>query len=264
MEGAFDDTVMVMMGCTGVKKCAATAFVEKGARVYVGWNGPVSAGHTDRATLQFLKHFLSEKQTITQAVSRTMEESGFAATGLPALHDVLAPAVLDVQTDGRLVRIEHHQGEYWVLTLMLAGLKTQWSGCVLRSHEVWKYGEGFFAEQLHLVLERLPPHLWSDKRRKRSYVNQVLARAEVGSSYRPARQLFARARHGYYLPNPAMLVRQDEGWVAVYDAFGLDWLDAGCGSEQRFVRTPAAVVKQLGRDEKTTEAGAPPPSGSVE
>ena len=58
----------------------------------------------------------------------------------------------------------------------------------------------------------LPPHLWSDKRRKRSYVNQVLARAEVGSSYRPARQLLARARHGYYLPNPAMLMRQGEGW----------------------------------------------------
>ena len=197
------------------------------------------------------------------AVSRAMEESAFAATGLPALYDVLAPAVLDVQTDGRLVRIEHHQGEYWVLTLMLAGMKTQWSSCVLRAHEVWKYGEGFFAEQLHLVLERLPPHLWSDKRRKRSYVNQVLARGEVGSSYRPARQLFARARHGYYLPNPAMLMRQGEGWVAVYDAFGLDWLDAGCGSEDRFLRTPAGVVAPLGRDEITTEAG-PPAAGSVE
>ena len=83
--------------------------------------------------------------------------------------------MLDVQTDGRLVRIEQHQGEYWVLMLMLAGLKTQWSACVLRSHEAWKYGDGFFAEQLHLVLERLPPHLSSDKRRKRSYVNQVLS-----------------------------------------------------------------------------------------
>ena len=86
------------------------------------------------------------------AASRAMAESGFAISGLPALYDLLAPAVLDVQTDGRLVRIEQHQGEYWVLTLMLAGLKTQWSACVLRSHEVWKYGDGVFAEQLHLVL----------------------------------------------------------------------------------------------------------------
>ena len=197
------------------------------------------------------------------AVSRAMEESAFAATGLSTLYDALAPAVLDVQTDGRLVRIEHHQGEYWVLTLMLAGLKTQWSACVLRSHEVWKYGEGFFAEQLHRVLERLPPHLWSDKRRKRSYVNQVLARGEVGSGYRPARQLFARARHGHYLPNPAMLMRRGDDWVAVYDALGLDWLDAGCGSEDRFLRTPAGVVARLGRDGPTTATG-PPPAGSID
>jgi hypothetical protein len=117
---------------------------------------------------------------------------------------------------------------------------------VLRSHEVWKYGDGFFAEQLHLVLERLPPHLWSDKRRKRSYVNQVLARGEIDSSYRPARQLFARARHGHYLPNPAMLLRQGEGWVPVYDALGLDWLEVGCGSEEPYQRTPAEAVARLG------------------
>ena len=36
------------------------------------------------------------------AVSRAMGESGFAVTGLPALYDSLAPAVLDVQTDRRL------------------------------------------------------------------------------------------------------------------------------------------------------------------
>ena len=180
------------------------------------------------------------------AVSRAMADSAFAATGLAALYDALAPVVLDVQTDGRLVRIERHQGEYWVLTLMLAGLKTQWSDCVLRSDDVWKYGDGFFAEQLHRVLERLPPHLWSDKRRKRSYVNQVLARAEVLGSYRPARQLFARSKHGHYLPNPAMLLRQGEGWVPVYDALGLAWLEAGCGSDLPYRSTPAWTVARLG------------------
>ncbi|MDE2394225.1 MAG: hypothetical protein KGM91_02215 [Burkholderiales bacterium] len=193
-----------------------------------------------------------------QAVSRAMQEPGFAATGLAALNDQLAPAVLDVQTAGRLVRIERHQAEYWVLTLMLAGLKTQWSGCVLRSHEPWKYGDGFFADQLHQVLKRLPPHLWSDKRRKRSYVNQVLARGEIESSYRPARQLFARARHGHYLPNPAMQIRQGEGWTPVYDAFGLHWLEAGCGSDEPYMRTPAGVVAQLERGEAQSGAEMPP------
>ena len=190
------------------------------------------------------------------AVSRAMEEPGFAATGLAALCDALAPAVLDVQTDGRLVRLERHQGEYWVLTLMLAGLKTQWSACVLRNHAPWKCGDGFFADQLHDVLARLPPHLWSDKRRKRNYVNQVLARGELDSSYRPARQLFTRSRHGHYLPNPALLLRRGDGWCEVYGALALEWIDLGCKSEGSWFDSPAQRVALLGRDLKTLDIGS--------
>ena len=55
-----------------------------------------------------------------------------------------------------LLRLERHQGEYWILTLMLAGLKTQWSRCVLRKLALYKYPTGFFADQLHDVLAELP------------------------------------------------------------------------------------------------------------
>ncbi len=192
------------------------------------------------------------------AVSRAMEEPAFAKTSLPALFDALAPAALDVQTGGRLVRIERQQGEYWLLTLMLAGLKTQWSQCVLRSQEPWKYGDGFFAEQLHEVLEQLPPHLWHDKRRKRSYVNQVLARAELNSGYQPARRLFQRARHGHYLPNPAMLLRHADGWLPVYEVLGLAWLDEGCRRIDGFRLSPAELVQALGRSPPVLETGPAP------
>jgi hypothetical protein len=76
MKGSFDDTLVLLMGCTGIKKCAATAFLDKGARACVGWDGLVSAGHTDKATLQLLKHLVAEKQTIIDAVTGTMKEVG--------------------------------------------------------------------------------------------------------------------------------------------------------------------------------------------
>jgi len=76
MEGTFDDAVIVMMGCTGIKKCAATAFIEKGATTYIGWDGPVSARHTDQATTQFLRHFVVKKQTVARAVAQTMKDVG--------------------------------------------------------------------------------------------------------------------------------------------------------------------------------------------
>jgi hypothetical protein len=165
------------------------------------------------------------------AVGRAMREAAFAGSGLPALFDLLAPPALDVQTDGRLVRLERYQGEYWLLTLMLAGLKTQWSQCVTRRLEPYRYLSGFFADQLHDVLQELPAWLWPDARRKRTYVNQVLARAEVHSSYQPARRLWVRTKNGHYFPNPDMQLRVGEGWQPVYERLSLTWIDRGCGRE---------------------------------
>lgn len=177
-----------------------------------------------------------------QAVNRAMEELAFAKNALGSMFEHLAPAVIDVQIDGRLVRTERHQGEYWVLTLMLAGFKTQWSSCVARTLSDWKFGEGYFAEQLHQVLEGLPVHLWPERRRKRSYLNQVLARAEIDSGYKPARKLWARTRNGHYLPNPAMQIRRTEGWQPVYEALRLDWVDRGTGTDETFRMRPALIV----------------------
>ncbi len=179
------------------------------------------------------------------AVSRAMDEPAFAKNSLALVFERLAPAVIDVQVDGRLIRIERHQGEYWVLTLMLAGLKTQWSCCTVRDEPPWKFGDGYFAEQLHQVLDHLAPHLWKEKRRKRSYVNQVLARAEVDSGYKPARKLWARTRNGHYLPNPGMLLRTEVGWTPVFETLGLDWIDRGTGSDMPYIARPAAAVARL-------------------
>ena len=179
------------------------------------------------------------------AVSRAMQDAEFARVGLAAVFDRLAPPAIDVQTAGRLVRLDRSQGEYWVLMLMLAGLKTQWSRCVTRRLELWKYHQGFFADQLHDVLVALPAWLWPDKRRKRTYVNQVLARAESGSTYRPARKLWVRARNGYYLPNPEMQLRVGDSWVPVYEALALAWIDQGCGRDELYGVRPTNIVKQL-------------------
>jgi hypothetical protein len=191
------------------------------------------------------------------AVNRAIEDSGFAKAALAVVFDRLAPATIDAQVDGRLVRIERHQGEYWVLTLMLAGLKTQWSYCTVRVLPPWKFEEGYFAEQLHQVLELLPPHLWKDQRRKRSYLNQVLARGEVESNYRPARKLWARTRNGHYLPNPDLQLRKGEGWQPLYEALHLDWVDRGTGTDEMFSVRPAGVVAKM--RERAAESGPTDP-----
>ena len=166
------------------------------------------------------------------ALNRAAEDGEFARQSIGPLFDRIAPPVLDVQTDARLVRLERHQGEYWVLSLMLAGFKTQCTECVRRTRDPYKYRQGFFADELNDALVCLPEHLWKAKRHKRSYVNQVLARAEVHSAYQPARRLWVRTVNGHYLPNPLMQLRTHARsdaptWRPVYDALNLAWVAAG-------------------------------------
>ena len=110
---------------------------------------------------------------------------------------------------------------------------------------------------LHKVLECLPAHLWKDRRRKRSYINQVLARAEVDSGYKPARKLWARTRNGHCLPNPALQLRSAEGWRPVYEALKLDWLHRGTGTDAKFRVRPAAAVARVHERATDSELARP-------
>lgn len=77
MNGNFSETAIMMMGCDGLKYYSmAKAFVQRGAKVYVGWNGPVMAEQTDAATIHLLEHLLLERMTVAQAIAETRKEVG--------------------------------------------------------------------------------------------------------------------------------------------------------------------------------------------
>lgn len=77
MNGNFNETAIIMMGCDGLKYYSmAEAFEQRGARVYIGWTGPIMADHTDTATIYLLKHLLLERITIAEAIIETREEVG--------------------------------------------------------------------------------------------------------------------------------------------------------------------------------------------
>lgn len=77
MEGRFDDTVVLMMGCQGfINAEGATAFTDKGARTFIGWDGLVSADHTDEATRLLLRHLITDGAAGRDAVDLTMAEIG--------------------------------------------------------------------------------------------------------------------------------------------------------------------------------------------
>ena len=120
------------------------------------------------------------------------------------------------------MRLERGQGEFWLLGLMLAGLKTHAGGLFARPLGPQRHMRGFFSDSLLRTLELLPEHLWPKSRRKRDYVSGVLARAEVGSAYRPARKLWKRRETSYYAPAPDLKLRRKtadgETWTSIAEA----------------------------------------------
>jgi len=74
----------------------------------------------------------------------------------------------------------------------------------------------------------------------------VLARAEVSSTYQPARKLWVRASSGHYLPNPVLQLRTADTWTPVYTVMALDWVDQGCGDGELYRPKPLELVARLG------------------
>ncbi len=196
------------------------------------------------------------------ALGRALQEPGFAVRSIAALFDRIAPRVLDVQTQGRLVRLEPKQAEYWVLSLMLAGFKTHPTRCALRTLPYYRYRQGFFADALQDVLDFLPDHLWAAARKKRSYVNHVLARAEALSAYQPSRQLWVRTFNGHYLPNPRMQLRQQTGgqeaaWCPVFGVLNIAWVDEGTADPGTWFPKMAKLVDIAQERLEKAQRGAP-------
>jgi hypothetical protein len=77
MQGTFDDTIIVMMGCDGLRsQRTAQAFLDKGASDFISWSKPVSAPHTDAVTERLLELLVSEGLDPAAAVSQTASELG--------------------------------------------------------------------------------------------------------------------------------------------------------------------------------------------
>lgn len=77
MEGEFKDTLIILDSCYGFySPSMAGALIRRGAAVFIGWEGEVTADHTDRAVLTLLKALCVEGLTVKRAVEEAMLKVG--------------------------------------------------------------------------------------------------------------------------------------------------------------------------------------------
>lgn len=104
MQGSFDNTTIIMMGCNGLDKywranATLQAFVGKGVKAIIGWDEAVGVVQTDIATNRLLNRLLMENQTIKDAVNATNMDVGPD----PTYHSVLTYYPLNSNIGGYLI-----------------------------------------------------------------------------------------------------------------------------------------------------------------
>jgi hypothetical protein len=145
-------------------------------------------------------------------------DARFARGAFGALYERIAPASLDLMSDGHLVRIDRHLSEYLLV-------QTFWALFKSRFAVPWHVRSGFDTATILDAWRDLPSHIVPSERKRRTYLSGLLSRNEVERDYAYNRRLFVRVAQGWYQFNPALQVRQrhggDETWLPLYEALNL-------------------------------------------
>lgn len=152
------------------------------------------------------------------AMRQAFGDAKFAANNLAAIYDLLAPPYVDVNTGGRLVRIDKHLSEYFLF-------QTLWVLFKARFSKIWRNLDSAFETKIILdVWQHLPANVVRPERNKRQHLSGVLARNEIDRDYAFNRSLFLRVATGRYQFNPKLAVRrpvETETWIPIYTALNL-------------------------------------------
>jgi hypothetical protein len=71
MDGRFEDTIIILMSCNGLKseyEKTAEAFIQKGAMVFISWDGWIGSSDNDEAITLLLQDLILQNNTIKEAV----------------------------------------------------------------------------------------------------------------------------------------------------------------------------------------------------
>ena len=187
---------------------------------FAGNVGLVEALLARGASLEARDH--AGRTALHWAIRRAYRDAAFAANAFGAVYDLVAPPSFDVEAAGRLLQIGREMGEYFFFSTLLA-----------RFDELYRVPMGRFSAVtsqffLREPFAHFPEVVIKAARKRRTYVNGLLARNEPGSAYAPNRQLWVRESFGRYVPNPALSLRVAsadgaDAWVPLHEVMNLAW-----------------------------------------
>jgi len=236
-RGGFAEAGLFAVRVTSVRTRALAAYKQKNLRDVLYQCEKYGLEHKSPAGLTplMLAASAGNAALVTALVERGADRSACDAFGRTAMHHALRRVAwesdpvsiaeiyaavrldaIDLQIDGRLVRLYPHQAEYLFFALIVAHFSGEYHGSLGR---VIGIDSAFFVDPQRRrgrggFLSGLPASIVPEFRTARTYVNGVLARSERDSLQTSSRKLWRRVGHGQYAPNLDIAVRYGAGELA--------------------------------------------------
>ncbi len=151
------------------------------------------------------------RNALQLAILQSYLQPAYAERALPRIFPLLKTGSLKVKVFDRLVKVDEHLMEYFMLNYMLALLSE------IVAYKAVRDFPGFETADFIQAVARYPNTIMPEYRKQRPYMSSILSKNEIERDDRYNKHLFIRVRRGYYLPNPRMEIQIGHEWKNVYD-----------------------------------------------
>ncbi|TXL23049.1 hypothetical protein BMR03_04555 [Methylococcaceae bacterium HT2] len=152
------------------------------------------------------------------ALSQATGDENYARKKLAETYLPLEPTSISIQVDGRLIKLDKHQMEFFMLNMMIALFYRA------LPEKVINMAGAFSSQDFVDAVAHMPNSVLLERRKKRAYLSSILSKNEFTKDDKNNRKLFFRIKHGHYLFNPNLALKVGEEWVNIYDLLSLDKL----------------------------------------
>ncbi len=124
---------------------------------------------------------------------------------------------LRLQFEDKLIKIDVHQGEYWMVQLVLATSQMRISSLATNSDNGTLHTDVY-----NSFFEDINDNIIPEFRKKRAYISALLAKNEINKQDKYNKKLFLRLRNGIYILNPGLKIYTKGNWVSQANFYGFN------------------------------------------
>ena len=150
------------------------------------------------------------------ALAQTVRNESYAKKKLADIYEQLEPTSMSIQVDGRLVKLDQHTMEFFMLNLMVA------MSYRVMSKKIFFRPAGFSSQDFINAVQHIPYSILPERRKQRTYLSSILSKNEINKDDKYNRKLFYRVMRGIYVFNPCLALKVEGEWINIYDLLAID------------------------------------------